>query len=162
MLRTTRRLLALTTALLAATTLGTTTATADPQPPPFRMNLVNQNSGLCLTGTDASQNFAVLQLPCNGSNSQQWESSWTAYYMKDVQTGRCLSTLLGTGQLKTVDCWWNGPESTWYEASKPQTWNFSGNPTQFNNRGLCLGILPGNSWVRALDCNSGSTTVWYR
>lgn len=160
--RTTRRLLTLAAAMLGLAVVGTSGAVADPQPPPFRMNLVNQNSGLCLTGTDASYNYAVLQMPCTGSNAQQWESSWLSYYLKDVQTGRCMSSLPGTGQLKTVPCWWNEPESRWYEAQKPQTWNFGGNPTQFNNLGQCLGILPGNSWVRTLDCNSGSTVIWYR
>lgn len=159
---TARRLLTLTTALLTIAALGTGAATADPPDRPFEMNLVNTNSGLCLTATDQGYNYAVLQLPCNGSPSQQFQSQWTAQYLRDMQFGRCISALPGTSQLRMVDCVWD-----YGEARNRQRWSFAGpgGPTTFPNdgpTGMCLGILPGNSWARLLDCNGGSAVVWYR
>lgn len=137
---------------------GATTAAADPPTPPVWLNPVNTHSGLCLTATDASQNYAVLQLPCNGSMAQRWQTEWGLYLM-DLQFGRCLTSFDGTGWVETRECWWKKPGQV---RDYHQTWDYSGNPTTFRNYGMCLGILPGNSWVRRLDCNSGPTVVWHR
>lgn len=160
-MRTARRLLTLAAALLTVATVGIGSATADPVEPPWVMNLVNTNSGLCLTATDQGYNYAVLQMPCNGGPAQQWQSSGTSRYLRDMQWGRCASALPGTSQLRMVDCRWD-----YGEATDRQRWDFAGpgGPTTFPNHanGWCLGILPGNSWARVLDCNSGSTVTWYR
>ncbi|MBB6568892.1 hypothetical protein HPO96_35990 [Kribbella sandramycini] len=136
-------------------------AAADPPERPIILNLVNQHSGLCLTATDASQSFAVLQLPCNGSYAQKWQSEWLWPYMMDLQHGRCLTALPGTSALQTTECSWKRPGQP---RDPKQDWAYDGGsaPTKFANGGLCLGVLPGNSWARRLDCNTGPAVTWYR
>ncbi|GAA0950317.1 hypothetical protein GCM10009554_50040 [Kribbella koreensis] len=155
-----RRLAAIGAATLAVAMVGTGVAAAEPPTEPFVMNLVNADSGLCLTGTNEGYDFAVLQLPCNGSEAQQWQSAPDNHYLMDLQFKRCIAALPNTSQVKTYPCWWKNGQP--YDPK--QGWGFAqgSTPTRFSNDGLCLGILPGNSWIRRLDCNSGARVTWYR
>lgn len=160
-MRAMRRLAAVGAWTLAVAMASAGTAAAEPPTEPFVMNLVNVDSGLCLTGTDEGYDFAVLQLPCNGGTSQLWQSAPDNHYLMDLQFKRCITALPNTSQVKNLPCWWK----TGQPYDPKQGWGFAqgSTPTRFfANDSSCLGILPGNSWVRRLDCGSGARVTWYR
>jgi hypothetical protein len=162
-----RAIIVLISVVSALVVAETGFAQADPPTPPPIWILSNQQTGMCLTATDAASNFYVIQAPCNGSNAQRWQTEQIApngSYLMEQQTHRCLSALPGSSNLVTRDCDWNGyfhSPNGWDPLQR--FWRGNGWPTTFYSSGTgnCLGTLPNNSLIWRLDCGAGAPVLWY-
>jgi hypothetical protein len=132
------------------------------------LQVINQNSGLCLdnTGAGSTEGTQQDQWTCNGGTNQNWTltlQSGVDYQMMVQNSGQVLDV---AGQSKTagakVDQWpWNGGAN--------QQWFFTNRGNNFFtiqslNSGLCLDVsgaskTAGGKIVQN-TCNGGASQLW--
>jgi hypothetical protein len=149
----------------ASGTAETTTLTLTVLAAGSYTELINENSGLCLSAVNTNEGQGLEQVACSSSPLLEWQLSTegSGYYLKNEDTGYVVDV---GGQSKSpgagIDDWAlnGGTNQEWTFTSKG-----SGYYTLTNvNSGLCLDV-PGASAASGASidqwtCNGGTNQLW--
>ncbi|WP_440064497.1 pectate lyase family protein [Streptosporangium sp. OZ121] len=153
-------LVAVAALALSGTVAGVSAASAA-APAPGNYNLVNNGSGLCLTGAGSSAGVQLTQNGCGGAG-QAWTVTGSGTQLKAVHSGLCAgvkdaSTSAGKA-VQQENC----------SGASSQTWNLTESGSNYRvvnaNGGKCLNIKDNSTSSGALvqqnSCDSVATKQW--
>jgi hypothetical protein len=129
--------------------------------------LVNLNSGLCLSAVNTTEGTVAQGVTCNASTLQEWDATTqgSGYYVTNQDSGYVAED---EGNSKTA----GSPVDTWPKnAGSNQEWTFTsngqGNYTVKNvYSGLCLGVksaaITSGSPIDEGTCDGDINQMWYQ